>query len=67
MVQRAKLTCAVRVSESHLLGSVGDCVLAPFHLILLFETVALGGFHLVDVLEKVGHAHGRVQLPRVVG
>lgn len=43
------------------------CVSAPFHLILLFEPIALGRFHLVDVLEKVGHAHGRVQLPRVVG
>lgn len=43
------------------------CASAPFHLILLLEAVALGCFHLVDVLEKVGHAHGRVQLPRVVG
>lgn len=46
---------------------MADSVSAPFHLILLFEAVAFGGFHLVDVLEKVGHAHGRVQLPRVVG
>lgn len=50
-----------------LLGARGRSVKAPFHLVLLFEAVALGGFHLVDVLEKVGHAHGGVQLPRVVG
>lgn len=36
------------------------------HLVLLLEAVALRRLHLVDVLQEVGHAHGRVQLPRVV-
>lgn len=60
MEQRAKQRRAVR-------GEIAVSVSAPFHLVLLFEAVALGGFHLVDVLEEVGHAHGGVQLPRVVG
>lgn len=40
---------------------------APFHLIFLFKAVALGGLHLVNVLEEVGHSDGRVELSRVVG
>ncbi len=42
-------------------------VIAPFHLIFLFKAVALGSLHLVDVLEKVSHSDGRVELPCVVG
>lgn len=38
----------------------------PTHLVLLFEAVSLGGFHLVDVLQEVGHSDGGVELPRVV-
>lgn len=41
--------------------------MSPPHLVLLFKAVALGSLHLVDVLEKVGHSHGRVELPCVVG
>lgn len=37
------------------------------YLVLLFEAVPLCSFHLVDVLEKVGHAHSRVELTGVVG
>lgn len=40
---------------------------APFHLIFLFKAVALGGLHLVNVLEEVGHSDGRVELSGVVG
>lgn len=36
------------------------------HLVLLLEAVALGALHLRDVLEQVGHADGRMQLPRLV-
>lgn len=36
------------------------------YLILLLEAIAFRRLHLVDVLQEVGHAHGRVQLPRVV-
>lgn len=36
------------------------------HLVLLFKAVALGSLHLVDVLEKVSHPDGGVELPCVV-
>lgn len=39
----------------------------PAHLVLLFEAVAFGRLHLVDVLQEVGHSDGRVELPGVVG
>lgn len=42
-------------------------VTAPFHLIFLFKAVALGGLHLVDVLQEVGHSDSRVELSCVVG
>lgn len=41
-------------------------VMSPCHLILLFKAVALGGLHLVNVLEKVSHSDGGVELPCVV-
>lgn len=36
-------------------------------LILLFEAVAVGCFHQVDVLQEVGHPDGGVQLSRLIG
>lgn len=36
------------------------------HLVFLFESVTLGALHLRDVLEEIGHADGRVKLPRLV-
>ena len=38
----------------------------PAHLVLLLESVPLGGLHLVDVLQEVSHPHSRVQLTRVI-
>lgn len=43
----------------------GDSWFASY-LVLLLEAVALGAFHLGDVLQEVGHADGRVQLTRLV-
>lgn len=43
----------------------GDGWAAPY-LVLLLEAVALGAFHLGDVLEEVRHADRRVQLTRLV-
>ena len=42
-------------------------ITSEFHLILLFEAVALSGLHLVNVLEEVSYADGRMELSRVVG
>jgi len=36
------------------------------HLVFLFEAVALGALHLRDVLEKIGHADGRMKLSRLI-
>lgn len=36
------------------------------HLILLLEAIALGCLHLIDVLQKIRHAHCGVKLPRVI-
>ena len=43
----------------------GDSWVASY-LVLLLEAVALGAFHLGDVLEEVCHADGRVQLTRLI-
>lgn len=47
-------------------GSTADVRPRPTYLVLLLEAVALGALHLRDVLEEVGHADRRVQLPRLV-
>lgn len=43
----------------------GDSCVASY-LVLLLEAVALGAFHLGDVLEEVCHTDGRVELTRLI-